>query len=54
MVKLKLDQALTASPGLPAAPCAPGSPYREAREGGLGLQVNRSDIKLATKSNLFI
>lgn len=31
MVNLELDEKLTASPGLPAAPWAPGSPYRRDR-----------------------
>lgn len=37
MVNLK-GHKLTASPGLPAAPLAPDSPYREQRAGEGGLR----------------
>ncbi len=36
-VNLEFDQKLTASPGLPAAPWAPLSPYRRDRRRGLGI-----------------
>ena len=36
MVHIGIHRKLTASPGLPAAPCAPDSPYRKAGEGALG------------------